>query len=103
MNGILHSDIKPPNILWRKSGDSEYHYYLADFGISKFYGFPVPILDYQTTYYFGPHINYEGRDKRFDNIITINLDVYSLGLVFLYLRYRITRRKRIKYSKLCNI
>ncbi len=88
-NGILHSDIKPANILYTfdQDGDQdgEIKFYLADFGLSQFYSIPAPIRAYSTTPIYGPHTKYENRDKRFDNFNTINLDLYALALVCLYL------------------
>lgn len=65
--GIFNSDVKPKNILY--SGDN---YYLIDFGLAEFYGFPQEKLPYDCTEITkAPHIIIN------DNF---NIDVFSLGI-----------------------
>lgn len=99
LNGILHSDIKPGNILYNKNIDGEISFFLTDFGISKFYSIPEPITNYITTDAFGPsshaHPRMATRDNRFYGKSTISLDLYNLALTgyFLMTGIEITDRR----------
>ncbi len=84
-HGVLHSDIKPENIVYSKIGDNKNIYYLCDFGLSQFYGIPAPKRHYITTPAYGPNFNNPNRDKRFDEYNMINIDTFSLGLTIVYL------------------
>lgn len=71
--GIFHSDVKPHNILLKNK-----KYYVIDYGLSDFYGFPQDSFWYVGTY------AYKAFDLTtryaIDNNSDFNLDVYSLGV-----------------------
>jgi serine/threonine protein kinase len=82
--GILHSDVKPNNILYTFE-NGNFTFYLNDFGLSDMYNTSPPISEYRTTYVWGaakppPKMNMP-YNTRFQNKNTVNLDVYSLANV----------------------
>ncbi len=71
--GILHSDIKPGNILT----DEYDNYYLIDFGISDFYSFAPRMRKYICT------IGYAVENLPINN--NLNVDIFSLGITVIKL------------------
>lgn len=70
--GIFHSDIKPDNILLKNN-----KYYLIDYGLSEFYGFPQTLFPYSgTPIYQAIDLNTK---KDIDINSSFNLDVFSLA------------------------
>jgi serine/threonine protein kinase len=78
-NLTKHMDIKPQNILVRKSAEYDYHLFIADFGIARSYATPEDIeTDGKTSFskrYAAPEV--VKQDLR-----GLSADIFSLGCVF---------------------
>jgi len=75
-NGIIHRDLKPSNILVRKDGSVK----LLDFGIAKQLDLDTPVDQTRT----GTHLltpAYASPEQIFGLPVTIQSDVYSLGVI----------------------
>lgn len=82
--GIIHNDIKPKNILFsycKKKSKTELK--IIDFGLAYLINFPYYHARLiQTTHHYTPP---EYRDHREIGRISLNSDMFSLGIVFYYL------------------
>ena len=76
--GIIHRDIKPDNIMYRRLQSGEMHFLLTDFGIAK-------LREQSNTVTGQTLMTYEyASPEQFDNPKSVNeaTDYYSLGVVF---------------------
>lgn len=91
-NGIIHNDIKPKNILYidnlgagKKIKNDQYRYKvkIIDFGLAYLINYPYyRARKIQTTHHYTPP---EYIDHREIGRISVNSDIFSLGIIFYYL------------------
>ncbi|KAB8356455.1 hypothetical protein FH972_024038 [Carpinus fangiana] len=68
--GVIHRDIKPENILVKRGDGREWHFSLADFGVSK-------LLDHKTT--FSGTVPYMAPEVHNHHLQTTAADIFSFG------------------------
>jgi serine/threonine protein kinase len=82
-NAIIHNDIKPKNILYRDEGRGRYTVKVIDFGLAYLVNFPYyRARKIQTTHHYTPP---EYIDHREIGRVSVNSDMFSLGIIFYYL------------------
>tara|TARA_R100001163_G_C5067998_1_gene207652 strand:+ start:1661 stop:3499 length:1839 start_codon:yes stop_codon:yes gene_type:complete len=93
-HGIIHNDIKPKNILFidnvkqnasanEKDRANRYTIKIIDFGLAYFINFPYyRARRIQTTHHYTPP---EYMDHREIGKVSVNSDIFSLGIIFYYL------------------
>ena len=82
-NAIIHNDIKPKNILYRDEGRGKYTVKVIDFGLAHLVNFPYyRARKIQTTHHYTPP---EYIDHREVGRVSVNSDIFSLGIIFYYL------------------
>jgi len=87
-NGIIHNDIKPKNILYRKikdgkAGEEKFEIKIIDFGLAYLINFPYyRARNIQTTHHYTPPEYFDHREV---GRVSVNSDIFSLGVIFYYL------------------
>lgn len=82
-NGIIHNDIKPKNILYRNKGGGKFEIKIIDFGLAYLINFPYyRARDIQITHHYTPPEYFDHREV---GRVSVNSDIFSLGIIFYYL------------------
>jgi serine/threonine protein kinase len=83
-HGVIHNDIKPQNIVYKKHKSSdELDIKIIDFGLAELINFPYyRARKIKTTHHFTPP---EYKHYREIGKISLNSDMFSLGVIFYYL------------------
>lgn len=80
-HGIFHNDLKPMNIMYKKIS-KETRIKIIDFGLAHLINFPYHRARMiQTTHHYTPP---EYRDHREIGRVSVNSDMFSLGIIFYY-------------------
>lgn len=84
--GLIHSDIKPANILYNLSDRGEYSFKLCDFNITQFYGAnDLKMFNVYATRYFSEPTN---------TIRTMMVDTFMLGASIIYITSRSFQKEK---------